>query len=201
MNDRGMRLIGWSAYANGVLMLINMVTLGLMFGVSFFWGTVNDAISVLWMLSFLPLAVLLARVNEPVMGRTVAVGTAFAGAAGMLLFAALQFLLTVGLVRFEQTFAAVATLGGVLGLWLLVNGLLALKGKTLPGGVASITVVFGLSYVLGTLGYWLGGYESPLLWAGAVLGYLVGPVWAFWLGWLVLRGRLALAAAGIGGGE
>ncbi len=195
MNHRRMQLMGWSAYANGVLMLANMVTLALMFGVSLFWGPVNDAFSVLWMLSFLPLAVLLARVNEPVMGRAVAVGTALAGAAAMLLFAVLQFLLVVRLVRFEQTFAAVVTLGGVLGLWLLVNGLLALKGKTLPGGLAWISVVFGLSYILGTMGYWLGGYEMPLLWVGAALGYLVGPMWAFWLGWLVLQGRLAPAAA------
>ena len=193
MNHRQIRLLGWSAYANGVLMLVNMVTLALMFGVSLFWGPVNDAFSVLWMLSFLPLAVLLARVNEPVMGRAVVVGTALAGAVAMLLFAVLQSLLVVRLVRFEQTFAAVVTLGGVLGLWLLANGLLALKGKTLPGGLAWISVVFGLSYILGTFGYWLGGYESPLLWVGAALGFLVGPVWAFWLGWLVLHGSLAPA--------
>jgi hypothetical protein len=99
----------------------------------------------------------------------------------------------VRLVRFEQTFAAVVTLGGILGLWLLANGLSALKGKTLPGGLAWIGLIFGLSYILGTVGYWLGGYESPLLWAGAALGFLAGPVWAFWLGWLVLHGRLALA--------
>jgi hypothetical protein len=189
-----MQLIGWLAYANGVLMLINMITLALMFGVNPFWGPVNDAFSVLWMLSFLPLAVLLARVNEPVLGRAVAVGTALVGAAAMLLFAVLQFLLVVRLVRFEQTFAAVVTLGGLLGLWLLVNGLLALKGKTLPGGLAWSTIIFGLSYILGATGYWLGGYESPLLWVGAALGYLAGPVWAFWLGWLVLHGRLVLAA-------
>jgi hypothetical protein len=194
------RLMGWSAYANGILMLANMVTLALMFGVSLFWGTVNDAVSVFWALSFLPLAMLLAQVNQPAMGRTVALGTALVGAAAMLLFAVLQGLLVVGLVRFEQTFAAVVTTGGVLGLWLLLNGLLALKGKTLPGGLAWISVVFGLSYILGTLGYWLGGYEQPLLWVGAALGFLVGPVWAFWLGWLVLHGRLVPAAALTAGG-
>ena len=195
MNHTQMRRIGWSAYANGVLMLANMATLALMFAVHPIWGPINDALSVVWMLSFLPLAVLLARLNAPVMGRVAAVGTALVGAAAMLLFAVLQSLLVMGLVRFEQTFAAVVTLGGVLGLWLLVNGLPALKGKTLPGGLAWITVGFGLSYVLGTFGYWLGGYEMPLLWVGAALGYLLGPVWAFWLGWLVLHGRLAPADA------
>jgi hypothetical protein len=200
MNARWNRLIGWSAYANGLLTLANMLTLGLMFGVSFFWGPVNDALSVLWMLSFLPLVVLLARANEPVMGRAVAVGIALAGAAAMLLFAVLQSLLVVRLVRFEQTLAAVVTLAGVLGLWLLLNGLLALRGKTLPVGLAWISVAFGLSYILGTVGYWLGGYENPLLWVGAALGYLLGPLWAFWLGWLVLRGRMA-PEAGFAAGE
>jgi hypothetical protein len=188
-------MFGWSAYANGILTVANMVTLALMFGVSMAWGRVNDALSVMWLLSFLPLALLLVQVNQPVMGRAVAVGTAIVGALGILVFAALQSLLVVGQVRFEQTFPAVATLGGVLGLWLLLNGLLALMGKTLPGGLAWLGITFGLSYILGTVGYWLGGYESPILWVGAVVGYVVGPVWAFWLGRLLLKGQLIPAAA------
>jgi hypothetical protein len=195
MNQSALSLFGWSAYANGILTLANMVTLALMFGVSMSWGRVNDAISVLWLLSFLPLALLLVQVNQPVMGRAVAVGTAVVGTLGILVFAVLQSLLVVGQVRFEQTFAAVATLGGVLGLWLLLNGLLALMGKTLPAGLAWLGVAFGLSYILGTIGYWLGGgYESPILWVGAIMGYVVGPVWAFWLGRLLLNGRLIPAA-------
>ena len=195
MNQSAMSLFGWSAYANGILTLANMVTLALMFGVSMSWGRVNDALSVMWLLSFLPLALLLVQVNQPVMGRAVAVGTAIVGALGILVFAALQSLLVVGQVRFGQTFPAVATLGGVLGLWLLLNGLLALMGKTLPGGLAWLGITFGLSYILGTVGYWLGGYESPILWVGAVVGYVVGPVWAFWLGRLLLKGQLIPAAA------
>jgi hypothetical protein len=200
MNESVVRLFGWSAYANGILMLANMVTLALMFGVSISWGRVNDAISVVWLLSFLPLVLLLAQVNQPVMGRGVAVGTAIVGAVAMLAFAVLQSLLVLGQVRFEQTFAAVATLGGVLGLWLLLNGLLALMGKTLPVGLAWLSIVFGLSYIVGTIGYWLGGYEQPILWVGAAVGYLVGPVWAFWLGWLLLHGRLVPAAVLTSGG-
>jgi hypothetical protein len=195
MSESVVRTIGWSAYANGTLTVANMVTLALMFGVSMSWGRVNDAISVLWLLSFLPLALLLIQVNQPVMGRAVVVGTAVVGALGILAFAVLQSLLVVGQVRFEQTFPAVATLGGVLGLWLLVNGLLALMGKTLPTGLAWLGISFGLSYILGTIGYWLaGGYESPILWVGAVIGYVVGPVWAFWLGRLVQQGRLTIAS-------
>jgi hypothetical protein len=115
---------------------------------------------------------------------------------GILAFAVLQSLLVVGQVRFEQTFPAVATLGGVLGLWLLLNGLLALMGKTLPAGLAWLGIGFGFSYILGTIGYWLvGGYESPVLWVGALMGYVLGPVWAFWLGRLLLKGGLAPVTA------
>ena len=201
MNESAVRVFGWSAYANGALMLANMVTLALMFGISLSWGRVNDAISVVWMLSFLPLALLLFQVNQSVMGRGVALATALTGVVAMLLFAGLQILLAMGQVRFEQTFATVATLGGVVGLWLLLNGLLALKGKTLPGGTAWLSIIFGLSYVLGAAGYWLGGYEQPLLWVGAALGYVVGPVWAFWLGWLLLRGRVPMPALDRAGGH
>jgi hypothetical protein len=200
MNKFVVRTIGWSAYANGVLVLANMVTLLLMFTVNPFWGPVNDAISVLWLLSFVPLALLLAQVNQPVMGRGAAVGAAVIGIAAMLLFAGLQSLLVVGQVRFEQTLAAVMTLGGVLGLWLLLNGLLALKGKTLPGGLVWLSIGYGFTYVLAALSFWMGGYEQPILWIGAGLGFLIGPVWAFWLGWLLLHGRLAPVAAVASGG-
>jgi hypothetical protein len=190
MSQSVLSIFGWTAYANGILTVANMVTLALMFGVSMSWGRVNDAISVVWLLSFLPLALLLAQLNQPVMGRGVAVGTAIVGVAAMLVFALLQSLLVVGQVRFEQTLAAVMTLGGVLGLWLLLNGLLALMGKTLPDGLAWLSIAFGLSYITGAVGYWLGGYEHPILWVGAAVGYLVAPVWAFWLGRLLLNGRL-----------
>jgi hypothetical protein len=194
------RITGWSAYANGILVVANMVTLALMFTVNMAWGRVNDAVSVLWILSFLPFVVLLARLNGLVLGRGVAVGIALLGAVGMLIFAWLQTLLVLGQVRFEETFAAIATLGGVLGLWLLLNGLLALKGRTLSANLAWLTIGYGLSYVAGIVGFWLAGYESPILWAGAVAGYLIGPVWAFWLGWLLLHGRLAPAATIASGG-
>lgn len=200
MNEATTRIIGWSAYANGLLVLANMATLLLMFAVSPSWGRINDAISVAWVLSFLPLALLLAQVNEPVMGRGAALGTAVLGAAAMLPFAVLQGLLALGQVRFEQTLASVMTLGGVLGLWLLLNGLLALKGKTLPGGLIWLSIGYGLSYVLAALSFWVGGYEQPILWIGAGLGFLIGPLWAFWLGWLLLHGRLVPVAAVASGG-
>lgn len=194
MSEFRVRAFGWSAYANGILMLANMITISLMFAVDPLWGPVNDAVSVVWALSFLPLALLFAQVNGPVLGRGVAVATAIVGAGAMLLFAGLQSLLVASIVRFDQTFAAVATLGGIMGVWLLVNGLLARKGQTLPRGLSWVTIVFGLSYVLGMVGNWLGGYDSALLWVGAAVGFLVGPVWAFWLGWLLLHGRVPSTA-------
>jgi hypothetical protein len=182
-------MLGWTAYGNGILTVANLVTLVLMFGVSMAWGRVNDTISVIWMLSFLPLALLLVRLNRGVMGPGVAVGTAAVGALAILVFAVLQVLLVLGRVRFEQSFAAVVTSGGVMGLWLAANGWLALKGSTLPKGLAWVSLALGLSYVVGAAGY-LGGYESPVLWVGAAAGYILGPVWAFWLGRQVLQGRL-----------
>jgi hypothetical protein len=189
MNEQLLRSMGWWAYVNGALTVVNMITLALMFAVNPLWGPVNDAISVPWVLSFVPLALLFGRLNRPVMGPRVALGAAVAGISAMVAFAWLQGRLAIGLVRFEETLGAVMTLGGVLGLWLLVNGLLALAGQTLPGGLAWLTVGFGLSFVVAALGYGFGGYQQPLLWVGAGVGYLIGPVWALWLGRLLLDGR------------
>jgi hypothetical protein len=186
--------MGWSANTNGVLMVANMVTLILMFTVSLSWGRINDAISVAWILSFLPLAALLVQVNQPVMGRGVSVAVALIGGIAMLIFAVLQALLVIEQVRFEQTLGAVMTLGGVLGLWLLLNGLLALQGKTLPAGLAWLGFGYGLSYVIAAAAFWTGGYGQPVLWTGAAVGFLVGPVWSFWLGRLLLGDGSQLTA-------
>jgi hypothetical protein len=131
------------------------VTLVVFFTIGGFWGTINDAISVVWALSFVPLLVVLYHFNKPV-NPPLNLAMVIAGIIAMIAFASLQSLLVLGLVRFEQTFMVVVTLGGVLGLVLLLNGVQARAGQSLPAGLAWLIIVFGLGYVLSAVGIWLG---------------------------------------------
>lgn len=193
MNESFSQLSGWSAVANGALSIAILVTLALYFTVGGFWGTVNDSISVFWALSFLLPLMALYRLN-PSDKEAVNLIPALGGIVAMVSFAVLQALLVAGLVRFEQTFLAVITLGALLGLALAVFGLMARPGQLLPSGLTWLMVVFGLSYIISAAGFWLGGWENPLAALGYLVGALTGPVWAIWLGRLLLDGRLATVA-------
>jgi hypothetical protein len=118
----------------------------------------------------------------------------------MLVFAVLQILLVMKQVTFEQTVAAVLSMTGIIGLSLVFNGLLARAGETMPAGLVWLTPAFGLGFVLGGIGFWTGGPQHPLAMAGFLVTALIGPVWAIWLGRLLLNGTLyAQAALGAGG--
>lgn len=113
MTDSFMLLAGWIAYANAGLTIANIVTIMIFFAVGGFWGRLNDGVSVLWALSFISLLVALYRLNTPVNG-PVSLLAAAIGIAAMLIFAALQILLVMKQVTFEQTVAVILSMTGVL---------------------------------------------------------------------------------------
>lgn len=189
---------GWSAVINGLTSIASTVTLILMFTVAMFFGPVNDAISVLWCLSFIPLAVLFCRLHQPV-NAPLSLATAVVGIAAMAVFAVAQLLLVLRAVTFEQSLGVVLSMGGIIGLWALVNALLARSGGTLPAGMVWLLILFGLSYFLTAMGWYVAGQQNPLVMIGFLIGAITGPVWAFWLGRLLLAADWGLQIAdGIG---
>jgi len=138
MNESFTRFAGWTAYGNAALSIGSLVTLLAMFAIDDRWGKVNDVISVIWALSFLPLMILLYRLNAQ--GRLAAPNLAIVivGIAAMVAFAVLQGLLVLSLARFEQTFSAIVTLGAVFGIALALNGLLARGNQTLPSALTNL---------------------------------------------------------------
>lgn len=199
MNESFIRLSGWLAYANAVLSIAGFVTLVGFFIIGGILGPVNDAISVLWALTFVPLLLLLYQLNRPV-NQPVSLAVAIAGIAAALGFALLQSLLVLGIVRFEQTFMAVVTLGSIIGLAILIGGLMARGGQTLPSGLTWMFIAYGLGYALSALGIWLGGQEHPLAASGYLIGAIAGPIWAIWLGRLLLNGaKVTATGLDIGG--
>ena len=54
-----LRFAGMSAYFNALVFILSMVALMVFFSIGGIWGRVNDSLSVIWMLSYLPLVVAL----------------------------------------------------------------------------------------------------------------------------------------------
>lgn len=194
MNASVFRFAGWSAYANAVLSVAILVTLATYFVAGEPWGSINDSLSVIWSLSFLPLVVVLYKANKP--GSTaLSLGMAATGILSMLAFSVLQSLLVMGVVRFEQTFLAVVSLGGIFGLVILSYGLAARSGEAwLPSRLAWLMIAFGLGYGLSAIGFWLGGWENPLAAIGYLASAVTGPAWSFWLARLLLNNRVLIPA-------
>lgn len=199
MNESLIRLTGWTAFTNAILSIGIFVTIVGYFIVGGILGAVNDVISIFWALTFVPLLLFLYQLNQPI-NQPLSLVTAVFGIAAALGFAFLQILLVFRVVRFEQTFMAVVTLGAILGLALLIGGLQARSGQTLPSGLTWLIIAFGLGYAFSGVGIWLGGQEHPLALIGFLLGSVAGPIWAIWLGRLLLNGY-KVASAGLDLGE
>jgi hypothetical protein len=199
MTDTFIRFAGYTGYANAALTILNIATIIIFFSIGGFWGKLNDGVSVLWALSFIPLAMVMYRLNSEV-NPQVSLLAVIIGISSMLVFAVLQSLLFLGQLSFEQTESVVLSMTGVIGISLVINGLLAGSGGTLPSGLVWLTVTFGLGFVFGGIGFWIGRQQHPVAVIGFLVTVLVGPVWAIWLGRLLLNGTLfAPAAAGAGG--
>lgn len=187
-----LQFAGWSAVINGISSIASTITLILMFAVAAFFGPVNDAISVIWCLSFIPLGVLFYRMHQPV-NAPLSLITAVVGIAAMLIFAVAQMLLVLRVVTFEQSVGLVLSMGAIIGLWALLNGLMARSGSTLPPAMTWLLILFGVSFMITAVGWYQSGPQNPLVAGGFLIGAIAGPVWAIWLGRMLLAADLVRA--------
>jgi hypothetical protein len=112
--------------------------------------------------------------------------------------AILQTALVVGKVEYEQSLRPVLAANAVIGLWLVVNSILASRGshreRTIPRGLARVSLVAGIGLILIALGFWIGGEEHPLTAVGALVAFAGIFIWAIWFGKLLLSGKLLVSA-------
>jgi hypothetical protein len=170
-----------SAYLAGVAWILGFAALFIFFAVGGIFGPINDAISIFQFLFLVPVALALHRilaVHSPVLS----FGAAAAAIVAMLIIAALQLLLVLGYVRFDQTLRPILLLGAILGLWWLVTSILALIYGALPPGLAWVGIVAGVGHLLTAPAFLVWGQEHPLTAIGFLVVAVAVPVWAFWLG-------------------
>jgi hypothetical protein len=182
-------IFGWAAYLSAVATIGTAITAVLFFSVGERFGRLNDAVSVLQMVLMIPVAVGLYLMTRSG-GAGLALAATVLGALAMLVAAVLQALLVAKVVQYEQTIAAVLAAGGVIGLWLLLGNVLALRAAALPAGLAACGIATGAGYLLLAVGFRLGGQEHALSYVGAGLVFVGYSVWAIGLGWMATSGGL-----------
>ena len=169
------------AYLAALAWILSFSALFIFFAVGGIFGPINDLISIFQFLFLVPVALALHRILAVEAPAVSAAATA-AGIAAMLLIAPLQALMVLGVVGFEETLRPILLLGAIVGLWWLVTSIVALTSGALPAGPAWVGVVAGATMILTAIGFWLGGQKHPLTAAGFVAAAVAVPVWAFWLG-------------------
>jgi len=188
------QIAGWSALINGITSIASTITLILMFTVAGFFGPINDAISVIWVLAFIPLAILFYQMHQPI-NPSLALIAAVVGIAAMMVFAVAQMLLVLRVVSFEQSVGLILLMGAIIGFWALLNGFLARSVQTLPSAMIWLLIIFGASFILTAVGWNAAGQQHPLVMIGFLIGAIAGPIWAIWLGRMLLIANLGFGIA------
>jgi len=184
---------GWSAYVNVIANIIGFVSLFVFFAVGGPAGMINDSSSVIFSLSLIPLAIVWHHLHRSLFPPLSLVVTVI-GIIAMLTAAILQALLVFRVAELEQTLSTVLVVNAIIGVWLILNGLLARLGSrrkpAVPKGLAWLSIVAGIGLVLIIVGFWIGGEEHPLTTIGGLVSFIGILIWAIWLGRLLLARRI-----------
>jgi len=186
---RSARFVTWCAFISAAMTIIGVVTLFVFFALGQPWGTINDLTSITLALSGIPVVLTLYRLY-----RTYALGVSVIavviGVIALLTAAALQTLLVLKTIPYEQTAVNVPAAFGVFGLSLLIFAVLSRADQVQPRALTVWGIIAGIGYIVVIIGILIGGQEHPLASIGGLLAVVGYPVWAVWFGRLLLSGRI-----------
>lgn len=128
------RFAGWSAYVNAAAGVIGFISLFVFFAVGGRWGLINDISSIRFFLSLILPALAWHRLIDLCFPRLSLVNLVI-GIIAMITAAMPQAAVVVGIVEFEQSLRPVLAAGALIGLWLVVNGVLASRGPHCEGAI------------------------------------------------------------------
>jgi hypothetical protein len=165
-------IAGWCAYVSGVVSLIGIVFLIIMYYGIFTnsfrlvrSGTLNDICVIIQYLLALPITLALyERLKSH--GQVLSRAAMLIGIGGLIAVVVLQQLLVSDVLRFEEQIGPVMIGLLVIGIWLVITGYLGRSTGDMPHSL--LMSVLAASYI----------------------GY---PIWAIWLGRLLLSSELPLA--------
>ncbi len=187
------RWIAFSAYANAVCALAQIMTSGGDPAANGVAGLLNNAFGVLWAGSFVPLAWAFYRACR---GHADIVSAAvfLFGLAGFGAAAFLEIAKAVGNISFEQYTVAYYPALGAIGVWLVMAEGIALLETDLPRGPLVYGAVSGALWFFANVLFGAGGLPSAATATGPTndatdggillleTALLMQPFWGLWLG-------------------
>lgn len=197
------RFAGWAAILSGVAAILAMVTVILFFTLEMdsseehLWGPLSDIFPIIQMALLLVVARGLYAIQRATAPRTSIIGTVI-GVIGMLGVIVLQTLLRMGVMQFAQEISPLVIAFALVGVWLIVANYLGRRQQSLPSTLAWLGMAVGIAsvsepvIVAGAGGAdWRAYMSNPLLVVVSAVVFLlvyVGfPVWAIWLGRVLLK--------------
>jgi hypothetical protein len=191
-NNPLIQFFEWSAYLSATATIFTFVTGILFFTVGKPFGKINDISSVFQVLFMIPLSIMFVKVS-PENNQILGLIAALCGIFGMILSGVGQSLLVIGRIDFDSSrkfFPA----GAAIGIWLIMVCTISIHNSSLPHLLAWIGILAGFGYIVTVIGFLKGGEQDLLFNIGALVLGISYPIWAIWLGRLLLSGALEISA-------
>ncbi len=150
------------------------------------FGLLNDLSSILQVIFIIPLVFYFFTLILTDSGYILSTFIFILGLTGILFSIYGQGLLVTGRINFDQSrkfFPA----GAAIGLWLIAVCLIASIQNLIPSLLGWIGIIAGFGYILTVVGFRIGGYKNWLFHLGGFILGISYPVWAVWLGLLLLQ--------------
>lgn len=205
MTTQSVHISGWAALINGGIGIVGVVLLILFFTVGEPFGTWNDLTSLLWTVTLLPVVFNFYRLGAG-QGNPWRIFATVTGLLGLTAVFILQILLVLKVISiWQQTYFITAAYGAI-GVWMIILSRIGHNESVISTGLAGFGIAIGIGWILATVGIWIGGFPpadsvssmsdmsqfNVLTIVGVsliFLGYFVQPIWAIWLGRLLLSSK------------
>lgn len=202
MSPQLIYISSWSALINGILAIIGAVFLVIFFLIGEPFGTLNDLISLPWVLAFFPVLWLFYRLGIDA-HKSISIIALVAGVMGLLSVFVLQLLLIFKVITIWQQTYYITSSFGAIGVWILIANQIGRTENFISLPLATFGIALGVGWILATICVWIGGFppaESVTSMSNMsqfniitiigisliFIGYFVQPIWAIWLGRYIL---------------
>jgi hypothetical protein len=179
-----MQLYASSAFLSAFATILTLITGILFFTKGGRFGLLNDLSSVFQVISMIPLALyflLMLRSGSLIYSTLVFI----LGLSGMLYALYGQSLLVLRKINFNQSLKYIPA-GAAIGVWLITINLTASGFNLIPNMHGWLGVLAGFGYILTVTAFLIFGSKHFLFYLGSFITGISYPIWAIWLGSIIL---------------
>jgi len=213
MDSSNPNFLGRIIIASAIFWILQLVAVSLLYSGLPFLGGLSDISSAMSVIFLIPLVLAFDRYYGS-SNRGLSQIAQILAIAGILATAVAGFLIAFRMITLQQSFPPVITGYGLVGVWLMVINYLGLNNPDMPRRFTWIGLVVGLamstslliglfwaddllSMFTGFVGLSQGNgsniFMMILFFVGAPIHQFGFPVWAIWLGRMILSGKVSLS--------